>query len=148
MPRNSEPVGTSSIAQLQTHGLKATFQRIAILEAIEHHGHLGVDAIYEEVREAYPTLSLATVYKNIITMQERGVLVEVPISGHKPQYEIRKHPHMHLVCRACGAVMDAPLDPTMLQRLEATAQQDGFVLEETQMSLYGLCGACQKARAS
>lgn len=139
---------TSFAQLLKEHELKATFQRMTILTMIEREGHLDVDEIYALVRESHPTLSLATVYKNIITMVERGVLVEVPISGHKSKYEIRKHEHVHLICHICGAVMDQPIDEVLIEDTQHIAQKSAFALEDRQVNLYGVCSACQEAKAS
>jgi len=49
---------------LKKHRLKATFQRMTILAAIDEMGHADVDEIYERVLRSHPTLSLATIYKN------------------------------------------------------------------------------------
>jgi len=134
---------TRYVTLLKEHGLKATFQRITILETIDHHGHMNVDEIYEAVRRSHPALSLATVYKNIVTMVEKGVLVEVPISGHKSKYEIRKEAHVHLICRECGSVVDHPFDETLKRGTGSIAQKSAFALEEQQVSLYGVCAACR-----
>ena len=132
------------VSLLKEHGLKATFQRIAILETIGHHGHMDVDEIYGAVRQNHPTLSLATVYKNIVTMVERNVLTEVPLSGHKSKYEIRKEEHIHLICRACGSVLDRPFDEELLTGTDDVARDSAFALERRQISLYGLCAACRR----
>ena len=139
---------TSFAQLLKEHALKATFQRMTILAVIEREGHLNVDEIYAQVLEAHPTLSLATVYKNIITMVERGVLVEVPISGHKSKYEIRKHEHVHLICHACGAVMDQPIDDVLIKDTLTIARQSAFELENRQVNLYGVCAGCQEGKVS
>jgi Fur family ferric uptake transcriptional regulator/Fur family peroxide stress response transcriptional regulator len=133
---------------LKSHALKATFQRIAILEAIERYGHMDVDEIYEAVRLNHATLSLATVYKNIIKMVESGVLVEVPVTGRKSKYEIKKRPHAHLICRECGGVVDTKLDAHLIEDTQRIARDHAFVLEEQQVSLYGVCSACAEAKAS
>jgi len=133
---------------LKAHELKATFQRMTILSAIEKMGHLNVDEIYDIVRETHPTLSLATVYKNIITMVDRGVLVEVPISGHKSKYEICKEEHVHLICRECGAVSDQDLDDVLVEDARSIARKNAFVLENSQVNLYGVCAQCQIKKAS
>jgi Fe2+ or Zn2+ uptake regulation protein len=139
----------TDIAQLlKDYELKATFQRMSILKALEHMGHLDVDEIYAEVRETHPTLSLATVYKNIVTMVERGVVVEVPISGRKSKYEIHKHEHVHLVCRICGGVVDHEIDDVLIQDTQAIAHRSAFALEDRQVNLYGICSACQQQKAS
>jgi Fur family ferric uptake transcriptional regulator/Fur family peroxide stress response transcriptional regulator len=56
------------ITLLKENQLKATFQRISILETIDKHGHISIDGIYEEVSKVHASLSLATVYKNILLM--------------------------------------------------------------------------------
>jgi len=56
---------------LKESGLKATFQRMNILEVIEKSGHMSIEAIYDEVVKVHPSLSLATIYKNIILMVEK-----------------------------------------------------------------------------
>ncbi len=139
---------TSFAQLLKEHELKATFQRMTILAVIEREGHLNVDEIYAQVLEAHPTLSLATVYKNIITMVERGVLVEVPISGHKSKYEIRKHEHVHLICHQCGAVMDQAIDDVLIEDTLTIARHSAFALENRQVNLYGVCAGCQEGKAS
>ena len=133
---------------LKDYDLKATFQRMTILSAIERMGHLDVDEIYDEVLKTHPTLSLATVYKNIITMSERGVLVEVPIRGKKSKYEIKKHEHVHLICRECGSVVDQEIDEILAKDTQAIAHQSAFALENRQVNLYGVCAHCQEAKAS
>ena len=133
---------------LKEHGLKATFQRMTILSAIEKMGHANVDEIYEEVRQTHPTLSLATVYKNIVTMVEQGVLVEVPIVGKKSKYELKKSEHLHLVCTECGSVRDQALDEILAEDTNKIAQNSSFALKERQLNLYGICHECQSVQAS
>jgi Fur family ferric uptake transcriptional regulator/Fur family peroxide stress response transcriptional regulator len=133
---------------LKKHGLKATFQRMTILSAIHDLGHANVDEIYARVLETHPTLSLATVYKNIVTMVEQGVLVEVPISGKKSKYELKKEEHLHLVCVECGSVVDRELDEVLAEDTKKIAQNSSFTLTERQLNLYGVCDKCQMAEAS
>ena len=133
---------------LKESGLKATFQRMNILERIEVHGHMSIDAIYEEVVKTHPSLSLATVYKNIILMVEKGVLVEVPISGKKSKYELAKEDHIHLVCTECGEVEDKPKEPVADDLFDAMVQKENFTLCKQQINLYGVCSACQIEEAS
>ena len=133
---------------LQEHGLKATFQRMQLLENIEKYGHMSVDEIYEEVIKTHPSLSLATVYKNVLLMVENTVLVEVPITGKKSKYELRKEDHIHLVCTECGEVEDKPLmqeTDTLLNRL---SNSEHFKLTKQQINLYGVCEHCQDKIAS
>ena len=132
---------------LKESELKATFQRINILETIEDRGHMSIDTIYEEVVKTHPSLSLATVYKNIILMVEKGVLVEVPITGKKPKYELLKDDHIHLVCTECGEVEDKPKNSAADELFISMAKQENFTLSKQQINLYGVCSYCQEAVA-
>jgi Fe2+ or Zn2+ uptake regulation protein len=133
---------------LKASELKATFQRMNILESIENHGHMSIDAIYDEVVKRHPSLSLATVYKNIILMVEKGVLVEVPITGKKPKYELLKEDHIHLVCTECGEVEDKPGMAETDTLLHSLTNDEHFKLEKQQINLYGICEKCQIEVAS
>jgi len=133
---------------LKESGLKATFQRMNILENIEAYGHMSIDSIYEQVVKAHPSLSLATVYKNIILMVENGVLVEVPITGKKPKYELIKEDHIHLVCSKCGEVKDKAYNMSAGTIFSSMAEQETFSLNKQQINLYGVCSQCNVALAS
>ena len=133
---------------LKDNGLKATFQRMNILESIENNGHMSIDSIYEEVVKTHPSLSLATVYKNIILMVEKGVLVEVPITGKKSKYELVKEDHIHLVCTECGEVEDKPHMQETDTLLHTLTSNEHFKLQKQQINLYGVCSHCQEALAS
>ena len=133
---------------LKESGLKATFQRMNMLECIEKYGHMSIDSIYDEVVKSHPSLSLATVYKNIILMVENGVLVEVPITGLKPKYELVKNDHIHLVCTECGEVEDKPHNANADALFATMSKNENFTLSKQQINLYGVCSQCQTAIAS
>ena len=139
---------TDYAALLKGNGLKATFQRINILEVIEKHGHMSVDDIYAEVIKVHPSLSLATIYKNIILMQENGILVEVPIAGKKLKYELAKTDHMHLICTECGEVEDVNCMESTDRIFRELTEQEHFKLARRQVNLYRPCEACQSQAAS
>ena len=127
---------------LKAHELKATFQRTQILEVIEKYGHIAIEKIYEEVSRVHASLSLATIYKNIVLMVEKGVLTEVPIVGKKSKYEFAKAEHIHLICTQCGAVTDKMLDADTAENTEKIAQVSDFTLKHRQVNLYGVCHEC------
>jgi len=133
---------------LKESGLKATFQRMNILDVINKHGHMSVDGIYAEVIKVHPSLSLATIYKNIILMMEKGVLVEVPIVGRKPKYELAKTDHMHLICTECGEVEDKTCLEKTDEIFHKLTQEEHFRLNKRQVNLYGVCEKCQMEAAS
>ena len=130
---------TNYITLLKENDLKATIQRTSILKSIDHAGHINIDDIYEDVRELHPTLSLATIYKNIILMQENNVIIEVPMNGEKSKYELKKDDHIHLICQGCGEIQDTEITEQTQEALVI----ENFKLSSSQINLYGLCQTCQ-----
>ncbi len=133
---------------LKESGLKATFQRMNILSVVEKYGHMSVDDIYAEVIRVHPSLSLATIYKNIILMTEKGVMVEVPIVGKKSKYELAKADHMHLICTECGEVEDKMCLSETDALFHKLTDEEHFRLNKRQVNLYGVCEKCQMEAAS
>ncbi len=91
---------------LKNANLKNTPQRLCLLQVLSKHTHPTIDEIYEQVRAIYPSISLATVYKNLSVLIEANLVVEVSVSGKKSRYDIFERPHIHAVCNGCGAVTD------------------------------------------
>ena len=133
---------TDYAALLQESGLKATFQRMHILENIEKNGHMSIDDIYDKIVKIHSSLSLATIYKNIILMVQNSVLVEVPIEGRKSKYELTKNDHIHLICTGCGSVEDREHTEHMAVAFTSMTEHEKFKLNKQQISLYGTCHKC------
>ena len=130
---------------LKESGLKATYQRMSILAVLDKMGHGSIDEIYEEVKKSYPTISLATVYKNILTMVDNSVVTEVPIAGSKSKYELKKADHIHLICSKCGDVKDLEMDSNISNDMKNVVNNSDFKPETTQLNIYGLCKECNRA---
>lgn len=127
--------------RLREHGLKATIQRLAILEAVSDAGHIGVDDLFKKVSKHHPSFSLSTVYKNIEGMQEAGILVEVPVAGGKKKYEVLKEDHIHLICQTCGTIIDKPLSEEVKAVIDNMTKH-GFEHRKSSINLYGTCDSC------
>ncbi|KIM03309.1 MAG: Fur family transcriptional regulator [Sulfurovum sp. AS07-7] len=133
---------------LKENGLKATFQRMHILEVIGMCGHKDVDEIYAEVVKTYPSISLATVYKNILIMTQSGVLVEVPLVGRKAKFEIKKDDHVHLICSHCGEIQDEVIDLVDADKMQKALLSKNFFYSHQELNIYGICDRCQKIKVS
>lgn len=125
---------------LRQRGVKATPQRIAILHAIEEAGHIGIDDLYLRVRKEMPSLSLATVYKNLSGLQESGVVLQLTPPGQKAKYEVSKEEHAHMVCTVCGSVMDVGVETEAAVR--AAGERNGFKVERVTLYMEGVCPRC------
>ncbi len=129
----------------QQHGLAATHQRQRIYEAlVSRPGHYSPEEVYEQVKQDLPSISLATVYKNLKTFVKAGILQEVSPHHGLWRVDARTDAHHHLVCTGCLSITDIDadlIDPVRLRgRLPA-----GFRVEKFSVEVQGLCRKCTAA---
>lgn len=104
----------SHVELLKEHGLKATPQRLCVLKILDRHVHPTIDQLFEEIKKDYPSISLATVYKNLNTLILEGIAVEINSPNQKARFDIYEIPHIHVVCENCGHIVDIGMNDTIL----------------------------------
>jgi Fur family peroxide stress response transcriptional regulator len=124
------------------HSLAATHQRQKIYEAlVSRPGHYSPEEVYAQVKQDLPSISLATVYKNLKTFVQAGMLRDVSPHHGLWRVDANTEPHHHLVCTRCRSITDLDLDllgPVKLKgRLPA-----GFRLEKFNVEVQGVCKSC------
>ena len=127
---------------LKEYDLKVTPQRVAIVDEIYMNGHMNIDELYKKLLDRFPSVSLATIYKNVNSMLEKTFLSEVKIPNAKSVYELVKTEHGHLVCKECGFIEDIILEVTDV--LEQVSKISSFKVENTDIVLSGTCQKCCK----
>ncbi len=136
---------------LKANGLKVTNQRIAILEVLEDRPgeHLTAEEIYGFVKEKYPEIGLATVYRTIQMLSELEVIDKLNLDDGFVRYEIGNrekegsHHHHHLICLNCHSVLT--FEDDLLETLEERIQNSlGFKVVDHEVKLYGYCKKCRE----
>lgn len=128
------------ITLLRKKGLRATSQRMIILDVIENAGHIDIDKMYEILKKIIPSISLATIYKNIHSLVEADIIQEVRIKDRKVLYEVNYGDHIHFVCSTCGDVEDMDIDAApIFSLLKQLSDRD---VQEQKIILYGSCSKC------
>lgn len=118
---------------------RATKQRSALQEALARIDRpLLPQELLQEAQREVPSLSLATVYRNLKAMAEDGTVQTVSLPGQAPRYELRKHHHHHFHCNACHRVYDIDACPGNLAKL----LPPGYQLSAHEITLYGHCAEC------
>lgn len=128
---------------LKEYNLKVTPQRLALLELIEQYGHISIDELYELLIKDFPSLSLATIYKNIIIMQDSGLLKEIKVNDKKSKYELKKCEHIHFICNCCGKIEDKYPNDEIKKLFNAISTNSNFNYNEYSLNLYGTCESCK-----
>jgi Fur family ferric uptake transcriptional regulator len=119
---------------------RETRQRRAIRKTFEETGHpLSPKELLDAAREHVDGLGIATVYRNLKSLQDDGWIVPVDLPGEPSRYEIAgKDHHHHFHCRSCDRVYEVDGCPGNLR----SVTPEGFQLESHEFVLYGLCEAC------
>lgn len=93
--------------RLAQYRLKATQQRIVIYDALMRlHNHPTAEMIYDFVKTANPSISLATVYKTLDTLVTSGLAARVLSSNGSARYDGYMDHHNHLYCTNTEEIVD------------------------------------------
>ncbi len=134
----------SHVDVLKLHELKATPQRLCVLNVLEEYGHATLEDIEKYTKVKFPTLSLSTIYRNINEMLRKGILSEVKLANKKDHYEITKANHAHLVCTQCGKIEDFTINTQeLLQEAETLICNKIY---NTTVSFNTICKECLSAK--
>ncbi len=118
-------------------------QRDAILRELSgRKDHPTAESLYFSLKNAFPAMSLATVYRNLSLFEEEKKIIRIG-SGRTARYDADLSDHQHLVCRICGSVTDIPLKCAEL--CGAVNAQTGAVAEKCRVIFEGICADCRKA---
>ena len=126
---------------LREHGIKVTPQRLSIVEELYGKVHMSVDDLYTAIKKKFPSISLATVYKNINAMLEKSFILEVKIPHQKSKYELVKESHSHVLCEACGKVEDITLDLGDITQVAVNLTD--YKINDDALVLSGICPSCK-----
>jgi Fur family peroxide stress response transcriptional regulator len=125
------------------HGIAVTHQRQVLYETMQSmHGHPSPEEVFAAVKQRIPSISLATVYKNIHLFVESGVFRELSIHHGTLRVEMNSVPHHHMVCSICKKVNDLP-DGVLGTQSTAIVLPNGFMVERISVDVIGICPVCQ-----
>ncbi|MFL6137096.1 MAG: Fur family transcriptional regulator [Frankiaceae bacterium] len=134
-------------ALLRRHGMHVTAQRLAVLRAISAEPHRTADDVYTVVRAQIGAISRQAVYDALAALTEKGLLRRIQPAGSPARYENRVGDnHHHLICRACGRVVDVDCAVGDTPCLTA-ADDSGYDIDEAEVVYWGRCPECLAATA-
>lgn len=129
-----------SVKTLQDKGIKATPQRMAIIDFLEkNYSHPTAEIIFSKIKKKYPTMSFATVYNTLEKLESKHEVIKLSIAGGKSCYEYHTHPHCHFYCTKCETIIDIPM-PANFEPAELSTYQ----VEEVHGYFKGVCPECIK----
>ena len=124
---------------LRKRGIKASFQRVSILDFLQGTTtHPSVSQIFEVLHPKIPNLSRATVYNTINLFLDKRIITPVQVDGPEARYDLAEPQHAHFHCQICQKIFDIPTAeipiPDVLKEFE---------VREAQLLYRGVCQDCR-----
>jgi len=133
------------VEMLRERGYRITPQREMIIEELaKTNAHMAAEEIHDSLQSRTKSLNIATIYRTLEMLVEEGLACQNDLGGGCVVYAITRHgPHIHLVCRLCGQVIEA--DYELLADLGSKLKQEyGFDADLRHISLFGICSKCRR----
>ena len=131
------------IQKLRNNHHKITPQRLAIVNILaKDTGHPSVEDIYAQLQDDFPTMSLATVYRNILLIKSMGEVLELGFPDGSNRYDGNKpYPHPHVICIKCKKIIDPDLESLDDMKKEV-ANETNFKILSHRLDFFGICSNC------
>ena len=102
-----------------------------------------------EILEERPGLAQSSVYRNLVVLEEAGVVHRVVGADEFARWELAEDltgHHHHLICATCGRVEDVPasagLERSVAAAAAAITRTTGFRTQHHRLDLVGVCTSC------
>ena len=132
---------------LRQHGVQVTAQRLAVLRAVSERPHGTAADVEAAARAEIGAISPQAVYDALGTLTDKGIIRRIQPAGSPARYEDRVGDnHHHLICRACGRMVDTDCAAGYAPCLTAHDSR-GYEIDEAEVIYWGRCPDCAAASA-
>src|SRR5262245_643351 len=122
-------------------GLRRTPQRYAVLEyLLRCTDHPTAEQISLAINARDPRASRATVYNNLHSLIEAGLVREVVVEAGPVRYDANLDHHHHFLCERCGGLED--IGDFEIPGLSARASLNGRLVRDFEIVFRGFCRQC------
>lgn len=124
---------------IKSVGLKATPQRIAIYESMRKLGHACADMVVEELKDKFPTLTVATIYNVLESFVDAGLLVKRFSLNHKMYFDVNTYEHAHCYDTLNNQFIDVD-DPELIKLINeyvSAKEIENFEVEGVDIHIVG-----------
>lgn len=136
------PVETAS-KSLRRAGYRITRQRLAVYAFLHgNESHPTVDDIHTGVKNAFPRMSVATVYKSVESLVDIGLVKPISLGRAATRYDASTDEHAHFRCIACNQIDDVPLNQTPVAKHEL----EHCEIIGSSVEFYGFCTRCRRRK--
>lgn len=131
----------------RARGVRVTAQRLAVYRVLaEDASHPTAEQVYARLRPGHPSLSPATVYRVLESLEREALIRRVGTTHGIARFDANLDGHQHVICRHCGRMTDLDVPALSSLTLDAKAVP-GFVVEGLDIRIVGRCATCRPRAA-
>ncbi|HPB17141.1 MAG TPA: transcriptional repressor, partial [Clostridia bacterium] len=121
-----------------------TVQREIILQTVLNmDNHPSADEVYEKLRFDNPSISRATVYRNLELLTKQGKILHIEMPKGADCFDFNTKEHYHIRCDICRKVYD--ISVSKIPRIKYDkSDRGGCMIDGYNISFSGTCPNCQK----
>ena len=135
--QDQDPPGSHACDIIASNGLRITSQRVALLKVLlESDDHPDAADLYRRLRASDASISMATIYRNLATLESAGVAERHCFEGHGARFEstVSDH-HDHIVDLDSDEVIEFQSEEIEQLQTEI-AQKLGYEVIHHRLELY------------
>ncbi len=118
-----------------------TIQKSLVDDAVHMLDHPTAEEVYEYISVKHPTVSRATVYRNLAKLTEQGAVLHIPLADAPDRYDKTAERHYHAKCEYCGRVCDVGVKDIDL--LKWVTDTGGCDIKDYDIVFRGICPECK-----
>jgi Fe2+ or Zn2+ uptake regulation protein len=118
-----------------------TIQRQLVMDALQALNiHATADQVYAFIIQTHPSVSKATVYRNLTQLAEVGEIFNIGHFYGSAHYDHNQPDHDHFICEKCCRVYDVPGGINAAN--EKLPGMDGYIINKRHLNYFGYCPEC------
>src|SRR5437016_5329629 len=138
------PVKRPELSELlERNGVRATPRRLEVLEELaQERDDVTAQQLWRRLRERDSRTGLATVYRTLALLSEKGVIDSLSHHGTELCYRLcTDSHHHHLLCTNCHRVVE--IEQCIDGWIDEVTSRHGFVVTDHRVEITGVCADCR-----
>lgn len=128
------------LSSLKAKGLRNSKNRQAMLGIFsDAQGPIDANVLLEKL-----SVNKTTIYREITTLTQEGILAEIDFGDGKKRYELASlSHHHHLICTTCKTVEEYSVETDLSAEEKRIQKHHAFTVRRHALEFFGTCKHCQ-----
>lgn len=109
--------------------------------------HPTAEMVYAAISKDLPMLTLATVYRNLHSLADQGMILRFKYKNTY-RFDGNSKLHFHAACKSCGTIYDytSKKYEKFIESEKKELAEKGFIADSYNLIFYGLCKKCNEVK--